>query len=216
MKYETVVFDFDGTIGETRLIALGAMNALADEFGFKLVSEDELTHLAQFNARTLLLRRLGIPYWNILKIRRLEKRGREEFAKRAAHIVPVVGMKEAIEALRAAGLTVGVLSSNAETIVKSALQRGDITVDFVDAGSRFFRKAAAIRAMLRKKGFDRSSVLYIGDELRDVDACKKIGLDMIAVGWGYNHASALAQMGVAVAHSPQELVHMILSDGSEA
>lgn len=212
MKYKTVIFDFDGTIGETRPIALAAINALADEFGFQPISEDELTHLSQFSAKTLLLKRLSIPYWNIWKIHRLEKRGREEFARRSGRITLVAGIKAVIDELRAQGFIVGVLSSNAESIVSGALERGGIAVDFIDAGSRFFRKASAIRSTLRKKALNRSKTLYIGDELRDVEACRKVGIDMIAVGWGYNDATVLAATGVPVANSPEELAKMILAE----
>lgn len=33
-----------------------------------------------------------------------------------------------------------------------------------------------VRSMARKFHIDRNQMLYVGDELRDVQACKKIGL----------------------------------------
>ena len=39
--------------------------------------------------------------------------------------------------------------------------------------------------MLKEKGIDPKEVSYIGGEVRDVDVCRKVGIDIIAVGWGF-------------------------------
>ena len=48
-----------------------------------------------------------------------------------------------------------------------------------------------------------------GDELRDVEACKKVGMDMIAVGWGLNAPEALTAAGANVAATPEALLGIL-------
>ena len=47
------------------------------------------------------------------------------------------------------------------------------------------------QAIVRAERLDRSDVLYIGDELRDVEAAKKAGVKVAAVTWGFHNAELL-------------------------
>lgn len=141
----------------------------------------------------------------------LEKRVREELEKRALEIEVFSGMKEAIDTLRASGCSVGVLSSNNESIVRNVFKKYGITVDFIHAGSRFFGKARALRRLLKSRSLESAQGIYVGDELRDIGACKKVGMGMVAVGWGFNNPDALRKAGVRVASDPAELLTLLLS-----
>ena len=62
-----------------------------------------------------------------------------------------------------------------------------------------------------EKGFSLSETLYIGDEVRDVKACQKIGLDIISVSWGLNNKEALYEAGsLAIVDSPSLLLETLL------
>jgi phosphoglycolate phosphatase len=73
-----VLFDFDGTIADTEQLVLEATNALADEFGFEPIRPEEHPAIRAMGARERLVKRLGIPLWNVPKVRRIERRAREE------------------------------------------------------------------------------------------------------------------------------------------
>ena len=212
MKYRTVIFDFDGTLADSAALSLDIMNSLAPEFGFAPASDDELPQLKKMSARELLAKRIHIPLWNIPKLRRLERRVREKFAKRAGEIRVFDAIPEMMRSLFAAGLEIGVVSSNSQEIVGSVLGRADIETHFIHAGSRFFGKTRAIKSALEEYSVDRSHAIYVGDELRDLDACRKVGIDMIAVGWGFNAADALRSAGARVAATPQELLSILTSE----
>ena len=34
-------------------------------------------------------------------------------------------------------------------------------------------------------------IIYVGDETRDIEACKKVGVPIISVGWGFNTSANL-------------------------
>jgi phosphoglycolate phosphatase len=212
MKYEVVLFDFDGTLADSEQLSLDIMNALAPEFGYAPITPDEIPKLKRMSAWQLLDQRSGIPLWNFAKIRRLEKRVREEFQTRSKMIKLFPGISGLLRGLREAGYRIGVVSSNAENIVEHVLQGGGVKIDFIHAGSRFFGKARALRATLKEYSLHRSHVIYIGDELRDIDACRKVGVDMIAVGWGFNAPDALQSAGARVAATPEELLSILTTN----
>ena len=52
----------------------------------------------------------------------------------------------------------------------------------------------------------------MGDEIRDIDAAKKTGIKVIAVGWGFNSQEALAaQNPNFLIERPQELIEIMNS-----
>ncbi len=209
MRYTTVIFDFDGTLADSRDVGMEVMNGLADEFGYAPIRADEISALQAISARELVRKRAGIPLWNIFKLRRFEGRAREELERRSTSIQLFEGIAEMLKELRGARCELGVVTSNDEKIVYQALGRAGTDVDFVQAGSSFFGKARAIRNALKTYHIDRSHAVYVGDELRDIEACKKVGIDMTAVGWGFNDAETLQGAGVRVAATPQELFVML-------
>lgn len=211
MKYSTVLFDFDGTLADTQELGFHILNDLAPEFGFAPITREEIPALKEMSAWQLFVKRSGIPLWNLLKIRRLERRVREEFRKRGEEVQFFEGVPEMLRKLHAAGCEVGIVTSNHREVVAGALERAGVEVDFVHAGSRFFGKARAIRRTLTEQNIDASTAVYVGDELRDVEACSKAGIDMIAVGWGYNAAEALRAVGAKVVATPAELMIFLCS-----
>jgi len=209
MSHFSVLFDFDGTLADTQDLAFTIINALAPEFGYRPITPEEIPALKLLSAWQLLSQRSAIPLWNLLKLRRLERRVREEFIKRGGGIEVFKGIPEMLRGLRAAGYEIGIVSSNSPRIVHSVLEKAGVRPDFIHGGSRFFGKARAIREALRGYDVSLSHVLYVGDELRDIEACKKIGIKMIAVGWGFNAADALRDAGARVAETPEELLSIL-------
>jgi phosphoglycolate phosphatase len=62
-----------------------------------------------------------------------------------------------------------------------------------------FGKPAALKRIIRKSGFDRSEMLAIGDEIRDVEAAKKVNIPFGAVSWGFSNMDAMAS------HAPEHI-----------
>jgi phosphoglycolate phosphatase len=212
MEYDTILFDFDGTLADSEHLSLDIMNTLAPEFGYAPIAPDEIPKLKLMSAWQLLDQRSGIPLWNFAKIRRLEKRVREEFQARSKELHVFPGIPELIRDMHASGYRIGVVSSNVQTIVEDVLREAEITVEFIHAGSKFFGKARAIRAALKGYLLDRARVIYVADELRDIDACRKVGIRMLAVGWGFNSPDALRNAGARVAATPAELLRILVGE----
>jgi phosphoglycolate phosphatase len=201
----TALFDFDGTIGDSEPVLVESINALAPEFGFEPLTKEEMPKLRVMSVRQFATKRLGIPLWNLFKLARLEMRGKEEFTARSANLQLFAGIPDLIRDLRVADWRIGVVSSSVKEVVDRVLHENHISVDFVYAGGRILGKAHEIKRALKEFNVNPERALYIGDELRDVKACAKVGIQMIAVSWGLNDGDTLAHAGVEVAHSPQDL-----------
>jgi len=209
MSKGLVLFDFDGTLADSEAVVFEATNALADEFGFEPIRPDEHAAIRAMGARERLTQRLGIPLWNVLKIRRIERRAREEYAKRADELRVFDGIPEVVAHVRERGLRVAVLSSNDEPVVRGTAERAGLQFDFYDTGSRALRKARALKNAMGRHSVDPGDVVYVGDELRDVEACRSAGVRMIGVAWGLTEPGALRASGIEVAESPAELQALI-------
>ena len=207
---DLIIFDFDGTLADSERLMFDSLNALSGEFGFPLLMEDEIPRLRKMSVYEFASKRLRIPLWNLWKLLRLEKRGKQEFAFRAGalHIFP--GIADVVAHLRESGRTVGIISSAAQDIVEKVASDGGIEVDFINASTGILGKARVIRRALRKYEIPGNRAVYVGDEIRDVRASKKAGVGMLAVSWGLNDEASLRKVGADVARTPQELLKKLM------
>ncbi len=183
-----LLFDFDGTVADTRSIAHAILNDMSKEFGFRELPEEELDEARNMSTRDFI-KHLGISAWRVPTIAR---RGLHLLHERIHQVNPILGIPETLVALHARGERLAILTSNSQANVESFLSRHDLPYfEFVSCSSKLFGKGREIRRILRKEKLTPDQVLYIGDETRDVEAAKETGLRVAAVTWGYNSAEAL-------------------------
>ena len=205
MNYPTVIFDFDGTLADTQSVLRDVFNSLAELFGFEPLADSEIPALRSMRARDILTKRLHISPWNVVKIVRLERATRWAYVERAQEITLFPGIAPLLNDLKRGGYRIGIVSSGDANIIRAALSRESVTVDFLEAGIRVFGKARALRRALRCRRISAKEAVYIGDELRDIEAARSAQVPMIAVGWGLNTPEALRAAGATVAMTPEEL-----------
>ncbi|MEI8294044.1 MAG: HAD-IIIA family hydrolase [bacterium] len=187
-----VLFDFDGTLADTFSVGLEILNQLAAEFHFRPLPPDEVALARELSTRGLM-KHLGIPS---LKLPQISKRGTEEIGKRIDSIQPLPGMPQLVRDLHAMGFRLGILTSNSEANVRAFLRNHDLEVfDFIRCSSKLLGKASVLRRLMREMHLKPRQVLFVGDELRDIDAAHETGVHMAAVTWGYNNTSSLAAAG---------------------
>jgi HAD superfamily hydrolase (TIGR01509 family) len=111
------------------------------------------------------------------------------------------GIKEVLLELKKRGFQLGIITSNSRENVWTSLEKNGLqdTFTFIYSGSTF-GKHKVINKWLRIENINPEQVVYVGDEIRDIDAAKKTGIKVIAVGWGFNSQEALA------AHNPDFLI----------
>lgn len=202
MAFKLVVWDFDGTIADSLPSAVSIFNRLAPEMGFRRLEDVDA-------ARTMptreLMRRHGISLW---RLPRLVRRYQAAVAEEADRMRLVAGVADLIKAVAATGVRQGILSSNREDNIRRTLRAhgAEGHFAFVIGYPRLFGKGKALRRVVRAEGggfwrklrelpaagrLDRGEVLYVGDEVRDIDAARKAGVKVAAVTWGFHTAEFL-------------------------
>jgi len=204
--HELLLFDFDGTVADTRTVAHRILNDMSKEFGFRELPEDQLEAARGMSTRQFIAH-LGISSWRVPMI---AKRGLQLLHERIDQINPIHGMPEIIATLHGQGHRIGILTSNSEANVAAFLTRHQLPYfHFIRTSSKLFGKAREIKRILKAEKVMPSDVLYIGDETRDIDAAKETGLRIAAVTWGYNSAEALGSMDPHhMVSSPGELLEI--------
>jgi phosphoglycolate phosphatase len=116
-----------------------------------------------------------------------------------------------LERLAASGVRTGVLSSNTAPNVRAFLARhGFAAPEILSTGVSIFGKAARLRDVMQRHRLLAADVVYVGDEVRDIEACRAAGVRSVAVSWGYGERSALlAAAPDALVDAPEELVALL-------
>jgi len=194
---KVIIFDFDGTLADTIDILLSITNRLSAEFGFKSATKEELAQLSNLNSWQIL-QYSGI---SIFKFPLLIRRLKGELHSEIPHIQLFPGIKEVLLELKRRGFQLGIITSNSRENVGTSLEKNGLQgiFTFIYSGSTF-GKHKVINKWLRTENINPEQVVYVGDEIRDIDAAKKTGIKVIAVGWGFNSQEALA------AHNPDFLI----------
>lgn len=206
---KVIIFDFDGTLADTIDILLSITNRLSAEFGFKSATKEELAQLSNLNSWQIL-QYSGI---SIFKFPLLIRRLKAELHSELPNIQLFPGIKEVLLELKKRGFQLGIITSNSRENVLGTLEKNGLqdTFTFIYSGSTF-GKHKVINKWLRRENIHTEKVVYVGDEVRDIDAAKKTGIKVIAVGWGFNSQEALAaQNPDFLIERPQELIEIMNS-----
>jgi phosphoglycolate phosphatase len=206
-----LIFDFDGTIVQSKMLAVQLFNELSGKHGGRRIEQQEIAYLSDLSIPDRL-RALNVP---LHKLPAIILEGKREYKKAAASLQPVEGIRDILISLKVNGYSLGILSSNTTGNIQRFLDLYDISVfDFIHSATNLFGKHKAIASMTRRFQIDRSQMLYVGDEQRDVQACKKIGVKIVAVTWGFDSAPLLAEAEPDfLCHSPAAFADLIREGG---
>ncbi|MFZ3031625.1 MAG: HAD-IA family hydrolase [Candidatus Moraniibacteriota bacterium] len=204
---QTIIFDLDGTLVDIEPLFLRIFNSLAPEFGYAQILPEEIPTLKKFSLRKLLFKHLG---WRVFLFPLIIRRGREEYHKHIPDVVLFESIPALFDALQTHDYRIGIVSSSREDTLRSLIARHSLTVDFIYQ-SGLFNKAATLKKVLLKENLSKDDVIYVGDEVRDVEACRQAGISIIAVTWGLNSKEALQEAGADTVDTREALLEKILT-----
>jgi len=198
MRKRVLIFDFDGTLADTLAVIVDITNRLAKEFGYSPSTLEELSQIRQLGAWQVV-QRSGV---SIFKLPSLIRKIQIELSQEIEHTKLFPGMEETLQKLSANGHSLGILSSNSTENINKFLETHhlDHLFDFVVSSTTLFGKNRSLKQLIQQQNIAVNDIIYIGDETRDIEAAKKIRVEVIAVGWGFNSVEALA------AHNPNYLL----------
>lgn len=202
-----VLFDFDGTIADSMMVALEVYNDLAPGLGIPTISIDD-ARLRTMNPRDAL-KASAIPLW---KVPSLLSGVRSGMKARMHGIRLFPGMDRTVSELGEAGFRCGIVSSNSRENIEAFLARHRMDqLEILGTGTSLFGKPSMLRKVLRREGVEPKHAFYVGDEVRDIAAAAELGMRSVAVSWGYADRSALAGMRPDVlVDTPDELARSLV------
>ncbi len=224
MIYNTLVFDFDGTIADTLGETRHIFNRIAPEYGIRQVEEHEIAALRHLSLKELLAH-LDIPKRRVPALiargtgmmrsnitRALIARGTGMMRSNITRLQLIPGMLDVIREMRRHVRQFGILTSNATPNVELFLKSHGLRdqFDFISSTSKLTGKSKHLRAIRKTFSLRSEELLFIGDELRDVRAAQKAGVPVAAVTWGFNsHEALAASLPDHLFDAPQDFLRLL-------
>lgn len=211
--FQIVGFDLDGTLLDTSGDLTAAVNFALAEAGRAPLTVGQVKPMIGGGAKHMLQQTLdatgGVAEGEARRLYKLML-GHYE-AHLTVHTVPFPGMIEAIDALRAEGVRVGVVTNKFESFATQALEQLGLTEKFdtLIGGDTLGPgnakpSAAPIHELMQRLGGGRTA--FVGDSIYDMQAARNAGVLSVAVSFGFLLHS-LEEMGAdAVIDHFDELV----------
>ncbi|OGK26198.1 hypothetical protein A2954_04395 [Candidatus Roizmanbacteria bacterium RIFCSPLOWO2_01_FULL_37_12] len=179
----TVIFDFDGTIADTLPKIFELYNKYANEFNLPVLNRKEAEELRNKSAFEII-KSFGI---SIIKIPAIANRVLSELKKSITQIKIFKGMDEVLNSIKARGFQLGLLTSNSQENVDKYLDYHKLDFfDFVHSEKNIFGKSKTLGKLISQYNLEKTKTIYVGDEVRDIEACRDNGIKIISVTWGFN------------------------------
>lgn len=199
---KVLIFDFDGTLADTVPIIRRVYTELAVKNNLRPMTNKDYAELRK-GTLGQARRWSGIRLWQFpLIVRSIKQLMNMEADK--VQLFP--GADDLIRSLHGQGYTMHILSRNTSETIYRVLVRYDLqdTIQIITGKRRTLgSKTRAIQLLIRRNKLDKQSVWMIGDEVRDIKAARRAGVNSIAVTWGLQHKSILEQA------NPTEIVTSI-------
>lgn len=205
MNSKVVVFDFDGTIADTIDTALKIYNNISKKYDCKPVDPQEKDFLRNKKPQEIL-KSYGLT---LFKLPFIMMHLRKELHQQIAKVSLIKGMDVVLRAIKQKGFTVGILTSNSKENVKLFLEKNQLLdmFDFIYSSKNIFGKDKDILKLLKERNISKKSIIYVGDETRDIEAAKRVSIPIISVTWGVNTKQVLEKsMPDYIVDTPDELL----------
>lgn len=192
-RFDAVVFDLDGTLVDTAPDILAYLNEMLDELGRPGLDLDTLRSMVGDGVRTLLIRGLeasgGVP--EELDIEGLFHRYLRRYSEEPVRLSrPYLGIVDTLEALKSAGIRLGVCTNKPQAPTERLLQRLDLDHFFsvaIGGDALPIKKPnpAHLLAVLDGLEVRPARAALIGDSETDQKTAATAGVPCILMSYGY-------------------------------
>lgn len=183
-----IIFDFDGTIADSFGVIMDIFYKNKADLGFENFGEKEVKIYRQRGVKFLLTKNKI----SFLKVAKILKLGKEQMEEKISEVKAFDKMEPVLNELKKKGIVLGIMSTNSQKNIKKFLKKNKINeFNYVVGKGSLFSKSRILKNVLKKRNLSVDEVLYVGDEVRDIEACRKLGIKIIAVTWGFNDKKLL-------------------------
>lgn len=181
MKLDGVIFDLDGTLGDTLPVCCAAFRRALHGFSRRHYSDEEIVALFGPSEEGIL-RRIVPDQWQACLAAYLA--AYEEESARSARVFP--GIETALRLLQRRGLALAIATGKGARSAAISLRDLRLAGYFavVETGSpEGGVKPRAIRKILAQWGAAPHQVVYVGDAPADMDAAREAGVIPLGAAW---------------------------------
>ncbi|MEM7652191.1 MAG: phosphoglycolate phosphatase [Pseudomonadota bacterium] len=191
----TVIFDLDGTLIDSALDLLAALNRVLAEFNRPPQTREMVVGMIGNGAAKLVERALEAT-GGLVETRDGEETPFQRFMHHyksapAVQTAPYPGVEDALEALAQRGVHMAVCTNKPHALSVTILEALGL--------SRFFRHVSGgdsvpvrkphpghLLSVMQALGVNRAEVAMVGDSITDVTAAKAVPIPVVAVTYGYS------------------------------
>jgi len=192
MRLRAVLFDMDGTLLDTAPDFIAICQAMRAERGLAPVADKAIRDVVSGGAKAMVCASFGIsdqaPEFEALRLEFLERYQ----AGCAVHSHLYDGMAQVLDDIEKGGLIWGVVTNKpvrfAEPIMQQLglAERSKVLV-CPDHVKRSKPDPEPLLLACSQLDLDPASVLFVGDDLRDIESGRDAGTKTVAVRYGYIH-----------------------------
>lgn len=194
MKFNFVIFDFDGTIADTRRGVFDSIIYALTSYGYEVPDEAVLNSF------------LGPPLHESFKkttsctdemAQTLTAKYRELYTDNAMYRLHLFdGVEEMLKEMKNRGVKMAIASSKPEKFFSKLLEHLGITQYFdvvcgAALGDIHNTKQAIIARAMESLGAEKDSTLMVGDRVFDIDGAKQNGIKSAGVVFGFDYTEEL-------------------------
>jgi phosphoglycolate phosphatase len=212
---QAVLFDLDGTFADTAPDLAAALNRMRAEQGREPMTIERVRPFASAGARGLVYAGFGAKPGDA-EYAALREEFLEYYAERTCvetRLFP--GIQELLDALRERGIAWGIVTNKSLRFTErilAALQLEPACVVGGDSTPHLKPHPASLLLAAEQLKLVPGHCLYVGDDLRDMQAARAAGMRPIAVQWGYHHPDSgepSTWQADAIIERPLELVALL-------
>lgn len=195
MRYQTYLFDMDGTLLDTLDDLTAAVNHTLAQYGYPQRTREEVRRGLGSGAVRLMAAMLpqGEDTPEFAAIMRDYKAWYQ--AHTCVETRPYPGIPELLDALRRQGCKVAIVSNKPHGAACALAARFFPDIPTFGESPETPRKPAPDMVRHALAALNAESAVYIGDSEVDVETARNAGLPMIGVAWGFRGRAALAAAG---------------------
>ncbi len=184
-----VLFDLDGTLADSAPDLVAAMATLCDELGEPPPDAAAVTRVVSAGGKAIL--RQGLPGADAVRIDALLPRYLELYATRGNHATRLYdGVDAMLRGLEARGVPWGIVTNKAGWLAGPVVEHLGLAARcaVLVAGDTLPQRKpdpAPVHHACAQIGVAAANTIFVGDDLRDVEAGRAAGARTIAAAWGY-------------------------------
>jgi len=220
MKFNNIIFDFDGTLVDTKPGVIKTFQKIVEKLTSKQASEERIVRL------------IGIPLIPILKTlldtndETLIEKGiflfKKYYNKEGVYRNSVYpGIDRMLKLLGKREYKLFVISNKIEIFINKILKQRNLRKYFTfivgtNGIDLQHGKSGQVKNLLTNHKLKKQETIIVGDTENDIAAAKKNFIFSIGITWGYGSEDSLIKAGAdKICHTPLELKHFIIENNGK-